>query len=38
VETGHVNGPPRPIEPAHELDHLTLGAARIEARHDDGDR
>ena len=38
VEAGHVNGPLRAIEPPHQLDHLTLGAARIEARHHDGDR
>ena len=31
------NSPALPIEPPHQLDHLALGAARIEAGHEERD-
>src|SRR5207245_3853746 len=34
---GAVHGPAPRVEPSHQLDHLTLGAARLEAGHHDGD-
>ena len=36
-KAGEVDRPAGRVEPAHELDHLALGAARLEARHDDRD-
>src|SRR5205814_10006505 len=38
LEAGDVHRPARAIQTANQLDHLALGAARLEARHHDRDR
>ena len=37
MEAGDMDRPASGIQPPYQLDHLTFGAARFEAGHDDGD-